>query len=233
MSRKVEPRPGAPGALRALAAAASAATAAALGSCNILGPAAYIAAGQPKADAAYVLADRPTVVFVDDRRNAIPLNSLNTRRAIADEVTRQLQERELVLQMIAPQDALALVRQRDRDDELLAIDEVGDGVGAEQVIFVEMLSFEGSTGGMPRLSASCRVKVIDVPNRTRLFPDPASEQDYRDVAVVGPTVSPERFRTEQGLRQLQLELALMVGDQVTRLFYRHVPDEVGQRLGRR
>ena len=54
----------------------------AMSSCNILSPAAYLAMGQDKAPAKYVLEDRSTVVFVDDRNNAIPVNSTRVRGTI-------------------------------------------------------------------------------------------------------------------------------------------------------
>jgi hypothetical protein len=207
--------------------------AAGLGSCNILGPATYLALGQEKVDAEHELQDRPTVVFVDDRRNAIPLNSQVTRRAIADGVTRELMERELVTKMISPQDAFALARQRDRDWELLSIGTLGEGVGAEQVIYIEMLTFLGSPDGIrPQLTASFTVKVVDVTARRRLFPDPASEVDARELSVMSSVQGLESYRSEQGRRELQNVLGGLVADRVAKLFYRHVPDELGTRLQR-
>lgn len=207
------------------------AASACLGACNILGPAAFIAVGPGKAPAAYELADRPAVVFVDDRANAIPLNSQATRRKIADGVTRELLDRELLTKMVAPQDAMAYARRSDREGALLPIGKIGEGVGAEQVIFIEMVTFSGSPDGIqPRMTASMRVRVVDVVNRTRLFPDPATEEQARDVQVVSPAMSLERYRTERGRRELQQVLAALCADKVSKLFYRHTPEELGSRL---
>ncbi|MHC4414767.1 MAG: hypothetical protein ACYS0G_05740 [Planctomycetota bacterium] len=202
-----------------------------LASCNILGPASYLAFGQGNADAEYELLDRSTVVFVDDRSNAIPLNSSRIRRAIADQVSADLMANEVLTDTISSRDAMATARERDREGDLLTIEAIGESVGAEQVIYVEMVSFRGSPDGFtPRPTASCRVKVIDVPNRARLFPGLDAEVPWRDVTVVSPSISTELYRSDSGRRQIEQLLAALLGDRVGKLFYAHVPDEVGSRL---
>lgn len=206
-------------------------TAVTLASCNILSPAAYLAMGQPKAPAMYELEDRPTLVFVDDRNNAIPINSSRVRRQIADDATKQLMKLELVTVTISPRDAMALSRNRDREGKLMSMGEIGAAVGAEQLIYIEMLSYRGSPDNVtPRPSAACRVKVIDVVNRIRLFPPPDAEKPWQEVIVQGPPVSPELYRTSNGRRQIEQLLAAEIADKVTKLFYKHVPDELGSRL---
>ncbi|MCZ6542142.1 MAG: hypothetical protein O6768_00585, partial [Planctomycetota bacterium] len=85
-------------------------------SCNIVGPVAYLALGPPKVEAQFLLVDRPTLVFVDDRNNAIPLNASRIRRAIADKASTDLMAKEILTKTISPRDAMALTRQRDRND---------------------------------------------------------------------------------------------------------------------
>lgn len=202
-----------------------------LGSCNILGPAAYLAMGQAKMPPMYVLEDRPTAIFVDDRNNAIPINSSRTRRTIADTISQELMGLQLVTKVIRPADAMALVRSQDREGQLLSMQAIGEAVGAEQLIYVEILSFRGSPDNVtPQPSAACRVKVIDVVNHTRLFPAPDAERGWQDVAVKSPAVSPELYQSTQGRRQIEQMLATLLGDQVTKLFYEHIPDEIGTRL---
>jgi len=210
--------------------AAMGALSAALCSCNIITPAMYIFVGQPKLDAAHKIADRPTVVFVDDRGNAIEQNSRRTRHAIAEKVSIELMVEKLVETTIRPADAMAVSRQRDRQGEILAIDAIGQAVGAEQVIYVEMLSFRGTAGGIPRPNASCRVRVIDVTNRKRLFPAPEAVESSRLVQVVSRAANPELYRSRSGRRQLEETLANELGDRIAKLFYKHVPDEIGSRL---
>ena len=83
-----------------------AAAGAALGSCNIVGPAAYIIGGQPKVEAQFALSDRPTVVFVDDPENILPDRSL--RRLIGDRVAQELMVKKRVSITIRLADAMAV-----------------------------------------------------------------------------------------------------------------------------
>ncbi len=217
--------------IRGAAITAAAAVAAFLGACNILQPAAYLAMGQPKAPALYELENRPTVVFVDDRNNAIPINSTRVRRAIAEDVTEQLMTRKLVTVTISPREAMALSRNRDREGKLMSMGALGEAVGAEQLIYIEMLSYRGSPDNVtPRPSAACRVKVIDVVNKSRLFPAPSGEKNWQDVIAQGAPVSPELYRSSAGRREIEQLLAAAIADKVTKLFYKHIPDELGSRL---
>ncbi len=209
----------------------TASVAAFLSACNILQPAAYLAMGQPKAPAKYVLENRPTVVFVDDRNNAIPINSSRVRRAIADDVTKQLMSRKLVMMTISPRDAMALSRNQDREGKLMSMGEIGEAVGAEQLIYIEMLSYRGSPDNVtPRPSAACRLKVLDIVKKVRLFPAPSAEKDWQEIIVQGAPVSPELYRSSAGRRQIEQMLAAEIADKVTKLFYKHIPDELGSRL---
>jgi hypothetical protein len=210
---------------------ASAVACGVLGSCNYAAPAAYLVLGQGKADAAYEPQDRPTVVFVDDRHNSIPMNSTRIRREIADKVSADLMDEEVITSMISPRDAMAVARNRDREGRLLSIEAIGEAVGAQQVIYMEMTSFQGSPDGYsPRPTAACRLKFIDVPNRSRLFPPPDSDRSWFPVTVVSPPISPELYTSTEGRRQVESVLAVLLGDQIGKLFYRHTPDELGTRL---
>jgi hypothetical protein len=202
-----------------------------MASCNILSPAAYLAFGQSKAPALYEPEDRPTVVFVDDRNNAIPMNATRIRREIADKVSTGLMEQEVITDMISSRDAMVMARNRDREGHLMSIDAIGAAVGAEQVIYVEMTSFRGSSDGYsPRPVAGCRIKVIDVPNRARLFPGPDADQPFFPVTVESPAISPDLYTSTEGRRQIESIMAVLLGDQIAKIFYKHVPDELGTRL---
>jgi hypothetical protein len=202
-----------------------------MGSCNYLAPAAYLAFGQPKAPALYEPLDRSTVVFVDDRNNAIPMNATRIRREIADQVSTALMEQEVITDMISSRDAMAMARNSDRDGQLMSIEAIGAAVGAEQVIYVSMISFQGSPDGYsPRPTASCQLKIIDVANRARLFPAPGGDQPFFPVTVISPPISPELYTSTDGRRQIETILAVLLGDQIGKLFYKHVPDELGTRL---
>lgn len=208
-----------------------AAVGAALGSCNIVGPAAYLIGGQPKVDAQYALSDRPTVVFVDDPENILPNRSL--RRLIGDRVAQELMVKKLVSITISSADAMA-VAGRESYGKPLAIEEIGRAVGAEQVVFVNMTSFVLSPDNItPRPSGACLVKVIDVTTRERLFP--TADGGFRGssgypVQVAMRQVSLERYRTTSSRRGIREQLANEIADQITKVFYRHVPRELGRNL---
>ncbi len=215
----------------ALALVLTASVAVFLSACNILGPAVYLVKGQPKVPARYVLENRPTVVFVDDRNNAIPVNSSRARRAIADDITKQLMSRELVTETISPRDAMALSRNQDRAGKLMSMQAIGEAVGAEQLIYIEMLRYRGSPDNVTSSpTATCQVKVIDIVNKTRLFPPPGADNDWQDVIAHGATVSPELYRSSAGRRQIEQLLTEAIADKVTELFYKHIPDALGSRL---
>jgi hypothetical protein len=209
----------------ALAAAVAAA------GCNILTPAAYLAFGQPKNDARYELEDRPTVVFVDDRDNAIPVNSSRVRQAIADKVSKDLLAEKVLDNVISARDAKAVARSQDREGKLLSVEALGEAVGAQQVIYVEMMSFRGSMDNLrPQPASACRVKVVDVAERRRLYPPPESDNAWDEIMAVSPPLSQELYRTSQGRRQLEQLMAELLGDRIAKMFYKHVPDEIGNRL---
>lgn len=199
--------------------------------CNILTPAAYIVLGNPKTDARYELLDRPTVVFVDDRNNAIPANASRVRQSIADKVSQELLSRKLLKDVISARDAMVVARAQDREGKLLSVEALGEAVGAQQVIYIEMMSFRGSMDNeKPQPAAACKVKIVDVAKHERLFPPPESERPWEEVMAIGPTLSQDLYRTSQGRRQLESLLADLLGDRIGKLFYKHVPDDIGTRL---
>ncbi len=211
--------------------AVCAVAAAVMCSCNILSPARFLLMGPTKTPAMYTLEDRPTVVFVDDRNNAIPINSSRIRRRIADDVSSELMAHDLVTRTISPRDAMSLARRRDREGNLMSMEAIGQAVGAEQLIYIEMLSFRGSVDNVTtRPAAACRVKVIDVVTRTRLFPPAGGETDWQEVPVLGLPVSLELYRSAEGRRRIEQSLSVVIGDRIAKLFYKHIPDELGSRL---
>jgi hypothetical protein len=201
--------------------------------CNILGAGAFIVAGPPKKDAEYVLPqDRATVVVVDDRRNVV--NPTPLRKQIADQVAQELLDRELVGTVIDPRDAMAAMSREDRYNEPMAMDEIGRAVGADLVIYIDMLRFSNTPDGRtPRPVATGAVRVIDVVNRTRLFPAGETSQDARPVEAMLNEMDPSVFRTRSSSNQVYEDLAVAFGSEVSKLFYRHEVRELGGNLNPR
>ena len=199
-----------------------------LASCNIVAPASYLAMGQPKKDAEYQLEDRATVVFVDDRRNI--LSRTHVRRMIGERVTDDLLREDVISDAISANDAIRLARQESHD-EPMALDDLGRELGAEQVIYVEIIDFRSmSDPYTPRPTATGRIRVIDVDNRKRLFPDPDSRDPGRVVQTQTREVSMEMYETASGIRELEEMLAEHLGTEIGRLFYKHTPREIGSQL---
>ena len=196
--------------------------------CNIAGPAYAIVHGPPKKPPEFVLDDRPTLVFIDDRNNV--LSRRNLRRQIADRTSEDLMVQEAVTQTIAPRDGLA-VAATETHGSPMSIDTIGRSVGAAQVIYVEMIAFALSAdGSSPVPMARCAVKVIDVENKTKLFPPAGSAEDARIMDIPAQPVSAQLYQSSATLRQIEDMLAEVVGTEVGKLFYEHVPRELGRNL---
>ncbi|TVQ50913.1 MAG: hypothetical protein EA377_13615 [Phycisphaerales bacterium] len=204
--------------------------------CNIVGPVAAVVAGPGSIEAEYRLEDRPTVVFVDDRKNT--MNPIALRRVIADRVTEELMRRNLVTQMISPTDAMNYAAAHDSAKNVIPVDVVGRAVGAEQVIFIEMLGFADQTAEQrSRGVASFQVRVIDVENRERLFPTSGngegnfgSSAPARFLNANTRDISPEMLQSRALRTQVREMLANEVGDRVAKLFYKHEARDLGGRL---
>jgi hypothetical protein len=102
-------------------------------------------------------------------------------------------------------------------------------VGAEQIVYIEMLVFQDSEGQIPRPVAACRVRVIDVENRERIFPPPDAERPFRILEVRMREVNPDLYRSRATRYQISESLANELGDRIAKLFYRHERD-LGGRL---
>ena len=197
--------------------------------CNYVNPALYIIEGPPSNDAQFTLPDRKTVVFVDDQKNALTRTQL--RSMIGDKVASDLMENKLVTETITTRDAVAVARKDDSVSKLTAISEIGEKVGAEVVIYVRMGTFElAEPGGTPIPHASALVKVIDVTNRTRLFPsDP--EDPGLEVFTQMRELSMDMYNTSPGRRQIEDMTATELGNRIAKLFYKHEKNELGKGIG--
>jgi hypothetical protein len=198
--------------------------------CNIVLPVAYIVEGPGTIDAQYTLPDRKTLVYIDDRANIV--NPTTLRAIIAETTTQLLMEKAKITSTLNPRDAIALVSRSDRNSELLSIQDIGEMAGAEQIVYVEMYAFAPSPDGYtPQPYASCQVRVIDITNRTRLFPDPANQETPSvQVTARTPAVNPEVFNSRASALKAYQVLAVMTGEEIAKLFYEHERINLGERL---
>lgn len=211
---------------------ALAVTASTMSSCNILTPIAIILAPDPEVEAVYVLQDRPTVVFVDDRKNLVTPTTL--RRVIADRVSQDLMLKEVLTTTISSIDAQVIARQSDTDEYVMPMDAIGRAVGAEQIIYVEMLDFrERPDPYTPKPRGLCSVRVIDVTNHVRLFPPADAEGSAHPLEVVMDSVNPDQFSSRAARNQVAQALAEQIGMETARLFYTYNASKLGTNLGGR
>jgi hypothetical protein len=200
--------------------------------CNIVAPASYIISGPPSVEAQHTLADVPTVIYIDDRSNQV--NPVSLRRVIAETAGEDLMEKKLLTTTISPQDAMNIAARNDRNKQIMSIEEIGKAVGAKQVIYVEMLQFSDTPDGFtPRPLAACRVRVVDVENRQRVFPGPDVRDTSHPMQVMTREVDPELYRTRSGRLQVFQALALETGHEIGKLFYKHERKELGGSLNPR
>ena len=204
-----------------------------LAGCNIASPVAYALHPEPQFSAEFTLKNVPTVIFLDDRQNRI--NPTRLRRVIADEATTVIMEQGLVSEqyMIAPRDAMIMARQQDRSGGISTLQKVGELVGAQQLIYVDVdqfaLTYDGVT---PQPQSISRVKVLDLVTGKRVFPDPDGDNTagYFTLRVDIPSPSPHGFHTAKVRNELNDELALLTGDRIAKLFYSYIESELGDRL---
>lgn len=200
-------------------------------SCNMIAPLPYLIRGQPKTEPVYVLPDKPTVVFVDDRSNVIA-GRVSLRRIIADTVSEDLMVEKVVTKTISPRDTITIAQQQDKAGKPLPMDELALKVGADQMIYVQMTSFQLSPDGItPRPRASCEVRIIDAAAHVKLFPTPGTFPETYPIEVdLGEIQQQQQAVTASMKRELEEKLAQALGQRIGQMFYAWTPDEIGTRL---
>ena len=196
--------------------------------CNIITPALYVAEGPGKKEAEFTLPeDKKLVVFVDDRRNVI--SRLQLRSQLADDIGQQLKTLELVEEVVSGRELIAYVRRVESPNRRVSIEELGNAVDADIVLYVEMDTFALTPdGATPKPTAAVRVKVIDVKEKRRVFPPDGGDPLGFPVSVDMNALGNDAYRTSANRRRLEDMLEKRLADQVTKLFYKHERLNFGQ-----
>lgn len=212
---------------RAIAVLAAAALLAA-GGCNMAVPALYVVQGPPKRPAMYTLpTDRKLVVFIDDRQNII--NRLQLRAMLGDDISNELRRMKLVNDVVSGRELIAYVRKVETSTKRVSIEELGDAVNAEIVVYVEMDGFALSPdGATPKPVASAFVKVVDVKAKERLFPPMGGDPKGQPVQSELETQMPDAFRTSAQRRRMEDMLEKKLADDIAKLFYEYEPKNFGE-----
>ncbi|MSR69630.1 MAG: hypothetical protein EXS17_04715 [Phycisphaerales bacterium] len=194
--------------------------------CNILLPASYILQGGPKAPAAYELPAKRTAMLVDDRSNRMSRVAL--RIEIGETVATELLENDVIPEAISTRDSVAYARRSDSAKQPISIQRIGEALGAEQLIFIEVDQFVlsgGSEQGGPE--AIALIKVFDITSGARLWPNAGSEAVQSFIRDIDPSL----LQTSAGRREIEDKLAQQLGSDIAKIFYEHERRELGGRLG--
>jgi len=189
--------------------------------CNVVAPIAYAIHGPEKINPVYTPPENATaVIFVDDPSSKIAQRRL--RYAMADTATHQLLEKRILTDMLEPRSIIAAATKESHSSRM-SISELGQSVGADLVIYAVITKFSLSpeTGSyIPQ--ASLRVKVIDVAQGKRVWPD--SEFGY-PLEIQVPQLPGQSPNSATNRLAIEQQLATRTGLGISQLFYRH---EIGE-----
>lgn len=214
---------------RALLTAFAAAAPLTIAGCNILAPAVFIIEGPPKVPAAFsdLDAERPTVIFIDDRENKVPRRALRmTMGQVAEGI---MMERGIINEanMISSRDAARIAASKDSFNKPISVVDLAREMNAEVIIWVEIQEWTLSRdrGALsPTVGAS--VKIVDAKANERIWPvEPAG---WPLIAQV-PTRPQDLNATRAQIDRYHEELAVFAGRQLARMFFTHERDSLQSR----
>jgi hypothetical protein len=197
-----------------------------LPACNIASVVHYVTSPDPSQEAHYVLPNVRTVVFVDDRKNVMHPTQL--RRVLAERITNDLLQNDTLTTMISPRDIMRVSASIDRYGEPVPMSDLAKSVDAQTLIYVEISGFSlTSDGHTAKPVANCNVKVLNVDERTRVFP---VDEEFFPVRAVVTNIAPSRLSGSGEIRKLSEELVSNLGEAVAKLFYEHYTGRLGENI---
>ena len=189
-----------------------------VGGCTVVGTLMHVAFGPPWNDAKYDPQKRPTLVLVENYQDQ------DASGVDGDVVARQIGDalhRHADLQVIDQDKVQPLRSEHPTDFRDMTIPAVGQALGADQVVYVNLVQSESTadpTGAAVHASATARVRVVDVKTGKVLWPagtpkgyELVAKQDY------------DRSDSPQGLAMRSDLLDHLSGD-IAKLFYKWQPD---------
>ncbi|MEO0965442.1 MAG: hypothetical protein AAFY08_10010 [Planctomycetota bacterium] len=189
--------------------------------------------------AVYTLPDRSMAVLVDDPKNQ--LRDVNGAGRVLANITYHLHQNRKKAglsestEIFGVSDVRAL--QREVGPEAFAampIDEIGRELGAEMVLYAEVLSAGARVaGGLYKPNAVVEVKLVNAEDGRRIWPNPGTsmsgpgpgyvktiEEEYEASAITDRSVEFQMMR----------RLAEEAGKEIAQLFYKHRGKEPGDML---
>ncbi|QQE12842.1 DUF799 family lipoprotein [Planctomycetota bacterium] len=205
-----------------------------------------------KAPAVYEPEPKTTLVMLDDPFKVIPNSQIG--RTITSNVEYHMQKNmvdavkeknskikdpekhELHIELVPSDKIFALQDEMGKDFDKMPIDKIGKRMGADQVVYVSVQSFQTHYAvNVFKPKATVEVKVIDSKTGKRLFPE--------GKVVVDTSITPPGYMLDVDLpykgtnfegpsEELQLRrlLAEKIGLEVARMFYKHQKPQPGETL---
>ena len=193
--------------------------------CNLIGGAAVVLIPKPPIPAQHDLADKKTLIIVEDRNGLV--RDTTILRQVNASIRDALEDEEIITTGFVPQAELtALQAELGTDYTRTALGTIGQRLGAGQVIYAEVTAYQLELGGgVFQPGMAMNVKVIDIDEGVRSFPP---EVDPETGIAMGQAVVPVRTemkaenRIAEGSAARSLasrELARQAGLSVARLFF--------------
>lgn len=194
-----------------------------VGGCTVAGAVLYKTVGPLPVDAQYVLEQKPTLVLVERYSGGAGGGGVEAAQE-SEGLARAIQQ-ALEAKQLAPQvDPMSVSDLRLRDPmafRVMPVSRIGREVGAEQVLYVNLLqstlrSTEGSE--LSRGQMAVRVKVVDAETGRVLWP--GDQADGYPVSIQTPLSSAREGIPPQVARA---NMTRQMADRIAKLFYRHQP----------
>ena len=186
--------------------------------CNVLGFAASSIAGDTKQPAAFTPAKRPTVVIAERFNHAA--DSTRDGEPIARYVSEELRRQD-VAPIIDPDQVSRLQTQDPARYRGMTIAAVGQAVGAEQILYVDIVRVDvhfADNSDLIRGQGEVRVRFIDANTAQTIWPPNVAE----GLSVTAETPIVRRAERYDALLRTDVHRALAA--QVARLFYATKPE---------
>lgn len=202
--------------------------------CNVVG---FVTLLFAKVDAKHELTNRPTLVMVEDPETALANTALPD--AIATEIGQKLLENGATHTVIDTNRLATLRNEMGDRFRKTPIDEIGRRVGAEQIIYVKVLTvIIQNEPGMIKPSAVLAIKLVDAQTGERLFPNESTQ-----FPVASPLSTSDRTSYPLVINQrmemvregatgttdtiIRSKMAKVIAREIARLFYTHRP-QIGE-----
>lgn len=188
----------------------------AVSGCNIVAPIAYAIHGPGNVEPVVTLDPEQTIVyFIDDPSSKLAQRRL--RYTMADVASRTLLEKKVVLDVLDSRTILNAAS-KERQGDRMSISELGKAVGADTVVYAVVTNFSlTAEQGTFVPVASMRVKIIDVAQGQRMWPD--SEAGH--LLEVRLAQRPSTTGEDRGRLNIENQLAEQTGLALAQLFYKH------------